>query len=90
MSGLCWILHDPCQCINAELIFYSVLNALGFYKEKAQFNKYYYCLCIFSLVRMFYKIKHLLVHVPAASLHFCQFFFVGEIGAFISQLFYLV
>lgn len=35
MSGLCWILRDPCQCINAELIFYSVfLNALGFTKRK--------------------------------------------------------
>lgn len=34
MSGLCWILHDPCQCINAELIFYSVFNALGFTKRK--------------------------------------------------------
>lgn len=34
MSGLCWILHDPCQCINAELIFYSVFNALGFTNRK--------------------------------------------------------
>lgn len=90
MSGLCWILHDPCQCINAELIFYSVFNALGFTNRKHNLINTITVCAFFFLVRMFYKIKHLLVHVPAASLHFCQFFFVGEIGAFISQLFYLV
>lgn len=55
MFGLCWILHDPCQRIIAELIFYSVFNALGFTKRKHNLIKTFTVCALFLWLECFIK-----------------------------------